>query len=256
MNVVDRHAFWSARVRGGGTAPSVSTPAVAMMKRENRLVRRVLRDTVGTNGHVLDVGCANGYSTHCWSRGCTFRVTAIDKSAEMVEVACSHYGMNAIVADMTALPFPDGTFDAVVIKRALCNLESHAQQDLAIRECFRVTRLNGIVIVVDFCEEGYRDLHYWRSRCGLEEDVAPRHNLPLRCETLLRLPSAYRLRLAGWCYIVGFVMYPYLCNVLRLGRPRHTCWINRLAARMPSPPLFGPLEMIVSRKAQKVHANS
>jgi len=100
--------------------------------------------------HVLDAGCGSGTKTaHLVSRG--FEVTAVDLSTLMLAEAESALRVshpNAPVrfqqADLTALPFPDGHFPAVVCWGVLMHIPS---VEKALRELCRVTAPGGVLVI-------------------------------------------------------------------------------------------------------------
>lgn len=76
------------------------------------------------------------------------RVTAIDISPAIVaEAAGRHPAIDAIVADVRRLPFPDGTFDVVFSGSTLDHFESTAEIDAALVELRRVLRPGGRLIL-------------------------------------------------------------------------------------------------------------
>ncbi|MBV9271615.1 MAG: methyltransferase domain-containing protein [Candidatus Eremiobacteraeota bacterium] len=100
---------------------------------------------------VLDVGCGRGDDVRILaelvgSNGC---VHGVDVSAAMVRAA-EERGLpqNAHVqqAEVTALPFEDGTFDAVRAERVFQHL---TQPDAAAREIFRVLNRDGVAMLID-----------------------------------------------------------------------------------------------------------
>jgi len=105
-------------------------------------------------GHaVLDVGCGKGevcaeLAVRVGPRG---RVAGVDLSEAMIAAAwkatlASGPLVELQVADAYALPFPDGTFDAVRAERVLQHLEDPPR---ALAEMVRVTRSGGRVLVID-----------------------------------------------------------------------------------------------------------
>ena len=64
---------------------------------------------------VLDLGCGPGVPVTRWLAGRGYAVTGVDISARQLELARQQApGATFVKADMTALDFPPGTFDAVV----------------------------------------------------------------------------------------------------------------------------------------------
>lgn len=99
---------------------------------------------------VLDVGCGPGIFSLVLARmGC--RVTGADLTPAMLEEAranAAKLGLSAdfVEADAARLPFPDGTFDAVVSRWLVWNLPDPA---LAYKEWLRVLKPGGRLLVKD-----------------------------------------------------------------------------------------------------------
>ncbi len=77
------------------------------------------------------------------------RLTGADFSAPMLEIAKKRNlpGTEWLVADAMALPFADGTYDAVTVAFGLRNM---ADWPAAVREMSRVLRPGGHLVVLDF----------------------------------------------------------------------------------------------------------
>jgi SAM-dependent methyltransferase len=120
-----------------GTAPEFVGP-------RHELRERLLLDLFvsGEPGRlVLNAGAGQGsFSVHLAERG--FAVTSVDSSAAAVEVL-ERRGLGDVAqADVTALPFEEGTFDAAVLGEVL----EHVPDDVAaVREVARVLRLQGVL---------------------------------------------------------------------------------------------------------------
>jgi len=98
--------------------------------------------------HVLDVGTGTGRAAIALA-GRGARVTAVDASQDMLDVACTRaIAAGADVrfqpADAHALPFADGSFDAVVSLRVLMHTPAWTQ---ALSELCRVSRSR---VVLDY----------------------------------------------------------------------------------------------------------
>lgn len=99
---------------------------------------------------VLDVGTGTGAmaSAFCklWPR--RFRLDGIDISAEMLRRAEGHLRSHDVDltlsrADLEALPYPDNTFDVVLVAHVL---EHQVAPDRAIAELYRVLKPGGLLI--------------------------------------------------------------------------------------------------------------
>lgn len=113
---------------------------------------RLLRRGLGAGPHrVLD--SAVGIGTQALGLGrLGHQVCGTDSSEgavgrARVEAATRGLTVSAAVADMRALPFADGAFDAVVCADSFAHLRSVADAATALGEMARVTRPGGMVIV-------------------------------------------------------------------------------------------------------------
>ncbi|MFZ2501944.1 MAG: class I SAM-dependent methyltransferase [Nocardioides sp.] len=117
--------------------------------------------------HVLEIGCGTGtfaerVSLHVGAD----RMTLVDSSPRMVELAAER-GLNAKVADVRALPFPDDSFDVVA---ALWMLYHVPDLSTAMNEIHRVLRPGGRFIAVTNSEEHLAEL--WHD-AGATPVVSP-----------------------------------------------------------------------------------
>ena len=120
-----------------------------------RLLRGLYRriaddlDTVPEGADVLDVGTGPGVLLA--ERRPDLRLTGIDVSADMVTAARRNLGKferaSARVADVTDLPFGDGSFDVVVTSYSMHHWDDPVA---AVPELARVLRPGGRLCVYDF----------------------------------------------------------------------------------------------------------
>ncbi|MEH6648707.1 MAG: class I SAM-dependent methyltransferase [Motiliproteus sp.] len=119
------------------------TPIGALVKTaEMELVLNQVLPQVGE--HILDAGCGSGiFTAPLAERGA--QITGLDLSLPMLARAKSRLINEMFVAaDISSLPFADGTFDKTVSITALEFIE-HGKR--ALTELFRVTRPGGRVVV-------------------------------------------------------------------------------------------------------------
>ncbi|USR79648.1 class I SAM-dependent methyltransferase [Arcanobacterium pinnipediorum] len=113
--------------------------------------RNVTRDAVGARAglSVLDVACGTGASAAGYASdgadviGCDFSPGMISRGLEL------HPGLDLRVADATALPFDDETFDVVTISYGLRNVVDTAA---ALRDMLRVTKRGGKIVIAEFSQ--------------------------------------------------------------------------------------------------------
>lgn len=93
---------------------------------------------------VLDIGCGQGALAERIAAEEGTVVVAADSSPRMVELTAAR-GLDALVADVQALPFEDCEFDCVV---AAWMLYHAPDVDRAIGEIARVLRLGGLLVAI------------------------------------------------------------------------------------------------------------
>ena len=93
-------------------------------------------------GHVLDIGCGNGYST-ALLQAKQFRPIGIDVSSEMIRFAQQAYPeMSFHQGDIQQLPYEKETFDGILMINVIEWTPS--PQDV-LRELYRVTKTGGMI---------------------------------------------------------------------------------------------------------------
>lgn len=125
-----------------------------------------------TGIRALDIGCGNGKSTaHLLEQGC--EVTGIDVSETAVRVCQERFpSARFVVADASKLPFPDGSFDLVLLVHVLEHLDAPSRQQ-AMLEAWRVLAEGGTVYLQAFSRQ---DLRYGKGASGVEEHSFQRGN--------------------------------------------------------------------------------
>jgi SAM-dependent methyltransferase len=105
---------------------------------------------------VLDIGCGEGALRAAMPTPPPCRVVGLDLSATMLR----QHPPPVVQAQATALPFPDGIFDAAVAVNVLDHL---ADPIVAIRETYRVLAPGGMFVVATASRFDSPELaHVWR----------------------------------------------------------------------------------------------
>ena len=110
--------------------------------------RGVDRAALADSAVVLDLASGTGDFSKMVQR-CRpqARSIAVDLTERMLRLARTSGVKEAVCADATRLPFPDGRFDCVFIGYGLRNFPNLKQ---ALREVQRVTRPGGLLVTLDF----------------------------------------------------------------------------------------------------------
>ncbi len=164
--------YWDSQGKTHGSAADASWADHGCIALEVR----TLIDVLPRQARLLDVGCANGHAT--------FRIAEAVDPAEMVGVDYSEPMIAAArtrlekdgarrplrfeVADVKALPFPDGAFDAVYCTRVLINLPNWEEQKKGLQEMMRVCRSGGRVVLLEAFHEPLMRLNAARLAAGLK----------------------------------------------------------------------------------------
>ena len=199
-------------------------------------MNRVLADRVQVKAgdRILDAGCGVGGSALWLAKERRAEVVGITLAARQVQKARSYAARRNLthrvhfeVADFTATPFPDASFDVVWAVESLC----HAADKAAFyQEAARVLRPGGRVVVADFVRPGRpldptgeRLLHEWLTGWAVPDiDTPSEHTEHLAAAgfvdarlddvTAHTRPSLRRLyRMAYWTYPLA--LYGYVKGV-------------------------------------------
>jgi SAM-dependent methyltransferase len=126
----------------------------------HRHVGRSLRAVLPAAGaRVLDAGCGTGgllKALHAARPDWT--LTGLDFSPLACELARERAGGEVVQGSVAALPFADGTFDAVVSCDVVCQVADPAQ---ALREFHRCLRPGGLVVLT---MPAYQWMHSYHDR--------------------------------------------------------------------------------------------
>jgi ubiquinone/menaquinone biosynthesis C-methylase UbiE len=214
---------------------------------------------------VLDVGCANGYSSIQFACVHRIQLRGLDYVPEMIEQARARLGTmqdNLVgsvefdVGDITQLKEPLNSYDKVVVVRVLINLGTWERQLLGLRECIRVLKPGGLLLLSEATLQGWRRLNALREEWGMEEIPMPSFNQYLDEEEVIAAAAseAKVLEISNFAstYYVGTrVLKPLLAQAthapVSVADPNAE-W-NRWFSQLPPAGDYGTQKLFVFRKS-------
>jgi demethylmenaquinone methyltransferase/2-methoxy-6-polyprenyl-1,4-benzoquinol methylase len=137
-----------ARALFAPLGPTYDRVGAALSLGQDPLWRRFLVSRLPPGGDVLDVATGTGLvAAQLVRRG--FRVTGLDQSAEMLDVARARFrgDVPLVEASAESLPFPDASFDHVTFTYLLRYVDDPAS---TLAELARVVRPGGTVASLEF----------------------------------------------------------------------------------------------------------
>ncbi len=189
--------YWESQAKTYGESHWASWGDNWMIDLEISTISRNIND----GDRVLDIGCANGYSTFIQNEMHELAsINGIDFSPRMVSEAKKtkqQKGLedNVIFSegDVRSLPFEDDSFDVTYTTRVLINLPTWEQQMQGIEECIRVVRPNGTVILSEGFWEPLMLLNAIRALKNLPPLVEHDFNRYLKISTLESYLEKYKI---------------------------------------------------------------
>lgn len=164
--------------------------------------RLVAALTLSGNERVLDAGCGRGLALIACAKNLTTGKAvgidlwaAKDLSNNNPEATRANAAAESVTdrvevetGDITRLPFPDASFDAVISMTVIHNIPSSGARDQALRELVRVLKPGGRIAIFDLLHTSrYAEV---LRQAGMEVRVVARDRLWLMpCRTLLAQKS-------------------------------------------------------------------
>jgi len=252
--------FWTRQAAEYGQSPSVSWSDHRVIEMEIRELVRRLDD----GDKVLDVGCANGFSTIQLASQKAIEIRGLDYLPEMIEQARA--SMRSLpssmpgkidfdVGNIMAIPEPSGVYDKVVVIRVLINLGEWSNQLTALRECARVLKPGGVLLLSEATIQGWSKLNDLRREWGLPDIPMPGFNSYLDEQKVIDFMAAELelVELANFAstYFVGTrLLKPLLTRALggNMDPANPNAEWNRWFSMLPAYGDYGTQKLFVFRK--------
>jgi ubiquinone/menaquinone biosynthesis C-methylase UbiE len=259
LSLAEIRNYWHEQAVQHGQSPAASWSDVHAIELEIRELAGRLAD----GDRVLDVGCANGYSTVQLAAQRRIDIRGLDYIPEMIAQAKRRLAdlpgnllgrVTFDVGDITALNEPAAAYDKVVVIRVLINLRNWDLQLKGLRECARVLKQGGLLLLSEATLQGWRKLNAFRAEWGLDAIPMPGFNEYLDEERVTHaVPELESLEICNFAstYFVGTrVLKPLLNQALgqRGDAANPLMEWNRFWALLPPAGDYGTQKLFVFRK--------
>lgn len=252
--------FWKQQAVVHGQSPAASWSDQCVIEMEIREILARLED----GDRVLDIGCANGFSTVQFAAQKRIEILGMDYIPEMIEQAKLRSAqltgklagkVSFDVGDITALNQPPESFDKVVVIRVVINLGEWPNQLRGLKECARVLKPGGMLLLSEATLQGWLRLNSFRSEWGMPDIPMPPFNNYLdqdlvveETAPLLELVSLENF--ASTYYVGTRVLKPLLAQALSTQASTtdpNMHW-NRWFSSLPAAGDYGTQKLFVFRK--------
>ena len=183
--------FWTQQAIKYKTASAASWSDEHVIEMEIRQILLRLQD----GDRVLDVGCANGFSTIQFAAQKNVHVRGLDYIPEMIEQARQRAAelssklqgsLEFDVGDITDLKIPAALYDKVVVVRVIINLKDWDIQKRALHGVAGMLKPGGMLLLSEATLQGWQRLNKMRNEWGLPDIPMPPFNCYLDQDQVAR----------------------------------------------------------------------
>jgi ubiquinone/menaquinone biosynthesis C-methylase UbiE len=261
LNEDEIRDYWRNQAANFGKDHRASWTDVHAINLEIAEISKRLRDDT----RVIDIGCANGFSTINYAQRFRIDIKGVDYIPEMI--AAAKVRLSALAAaplmgavtfapgDIIALDEPDGCYDTAIVTRVIINIAQREKQIAAIREAARVVKAGGTLLLSEATREGLQRLNSFRSEWGLSPIPEPPFNNYID-EELARSAAPDLLDLEeisnfASTYFVGTrVLKPLLASAIgnKINPAQAEMEWNRFFSLLPASGDYGTQKLLVYRR--------
>ncbi len=252
--------FWTDQANEHGTSHAASWSDKPVIALEIEHLAGFLDD----GDCVLDIGCANGFSTTDLARRKNVQIQGVDYIPKMIEQANERVAtletdtrqrIDFAVGDITELNVPGEIYDKTIVVRVLINLGDWENQVRGLRQAARTVRPGGLLLLSEATVQGHQRLNEFRNEWGLPPIPEPPFNCYLDEEKLVtaaedELDLVEVVNFASTYFVGTRVIKPLLAKLAgdedRVPDP-NMHW-NRWLALLPPAGDYGTQKLFVFRK--------
>jgi ubiquinone/menaquinone biosynthesis C-methylase UbiE len=260
LTLEEIRAHWTRQAKLHGQSPAASWSDHRVIEMEIRQ----MADRLADGDRVLDIGCANGFSTLQLGALRTLEIKGVDYVPDMIEqarlaVASWEDGARSrfefAVDDIMSLKEPSEAYDKAVVIRVVINLGDWSRQKAGLLEAARVVKPGGLLLLSEATQQGWRRLNGLRTEWGLPEIPVPGFNNYLdeqrTVEALAPVMDLVEIAdFASTYYVATRVLKPLLIQALGLpisAADPDAEW-NRFFSLAPAWGDYGTQKLFVFRK--------
>jgi ubiquinone/menaquinone biosynthesis C-methylase UbiE len=252
--------YWKSQAVKHKQSPSASwldTPVIEME------IRAIL-DYIEHGDMVLDAGCANGYSTIRFASQKNIHIIGIDYLPEMIEQATESLkqwrdkiqgSISFEIGSVMAIKKSNNIYDKVILKRVIASLGEYNNQLKGIRECARVLKPSGLLLLSDATLQGWEKLNTFRREWQLPEIPIPAFNNYLDREKVItdlapELELVETKNFASTYFVGTRIIKPLLVKALGLNIDSanpNAEW-NQWFSKLPAWGDYGTQELFIFKK--------
>jgi len=260
LNLKQINKFWTKQALRHGQSPLASWSDQPAIDMEIRQLIKYLEN----GDKVLDIGCGNGYSTFQLAAHKRINIKGIDNIPEMIANANLRLKNSKIrlagkvnfkVGDITDLDESTASYDKVITTRVLINLGNWNNQLAGLKECCRVLKKGGVLLLSEATLQGWRQLNKFRKEWGLTEIAMPPFNSYLDQDKVVKAVRSYLklstiVNFASTYYIGTRVLKPLLIKALKSNIDAADPGMewNRWFAQLPSGGDYGTQKLFIFKK--------
>lgn len=250
--------YWTDQAEQYGQSHAASWSDRYAIDLEIKEVLKWLQD----GDSILDIGCANGYSTLAFAAQKNVKIRGADYIPEMIAEANNHLGavrgnlkgdVSFYVGDILDIKEPDASFDKVVVIRVVINLANWEAQVKAVKECARVLAPGGLLLMSEATMQGWNMLNRFRAEWQLSEIPMPPFNLYLDQDKVVAAAED-ELELVGienfssTYFVATRILKPLLARDSNVDVANPEMEWNRWASLLPAAGDYGTQKLFVFRK--------
>lgn len=215
---------------------------------------------------VIDIGCANGYSTIQFACQKKINISGIDLIPEMIETAklrkkqFTEKILDKVefkIGDILSLNADSGQYDKVIVTRVIINLNNWENQIKALRNCMELVKPGGLLLMSEATIQGWQNLNKFRVEWGLKKIEMPTFNFYLDedkvIETVSQTLDLIALKNFSSTYYVGTrVIKPLLNAALgnKIDEAAPDMEWNRWFSQLPAWGDYGTQKLFVFKKVR------